>query len=46
MCAQGVPIPVVAKMIGNTPNTVMAYYAHSMKDKEKEAVQILSKVLL
>lgn len=46
MCAQGVPIPVVAKMIGDTPNTVMAYYAHSMKEKEKEAVQILSKVLL
>jgi len=46
MCAQGVPIPVVAKMIGDTPNTVMAYYAHSMKEKEKEAVQLLSKVLL
>ncbi len=46
MCAQGVPIPVVAKLIGDTPNTVMAYYAHSMKEKEKEAVQLLSKVLL
>ncbi|MFC9538680.1 site-specific integrase [Lysinibacillus sp. NPDC056959] len=45
MCARGVPIPIVAKMIGDTPNTVIEYYAHSMKDKEKEAVQILSKVL-
>ncbi|OXS70202.1 hypothetical protein B1B04_18735 [Lysinibacillus sp. KCTC 33748] len=46
LCGQGVPIPVVAKIIGDTPNTVMVYYAHSLKEKEKEAVQILSKVLL
>lgn len=46
LCAQGVPIPIVAKMIGDTPNTVLAFYAHSMKEKEKEAVQILSRVLL
>lgn len=46
LCAQGVPIPVVAKMIGDTSATVMKYYAHSLKDKEKEAVQLLSKVLL
>lgn len=46
LCAQGVPITIVAKMLGDTPNTVLNYYAHSLKDKEKEAAKLITKLIV
>lgn len=46
LCAQGVPITVVAKMLGDTPNTVLDYYAHSLKEKEKEAAKLITKLIV
>ncbi|KOS61300.1 tyrosine-type recombinase/integrase [Lysinibacillus agricola] len=46
LCAQGVAITVVAKMLGDTPNTVLDYYAHSLKEKEKEAAKLITKLIV
>jgi len=46
LCAQGVPITIVAKMIGDTPSTVLSYYAHSLKEKEKEAAKLITKLIV
>lgn len=34
------------KNISDTPNTVLDYFAHPLKDKEKEAARLITKIIV
>lgn len=45
LIAEGVAVPTVAKIIGDTPEIVMKAYAHSLVDEELKATKILSSLI-
>lgn len=44
LVGNGVPVPTVAKILGDTINVVNEVYSHSLERKEKEATQILGNI--
>ncbi|MBM7607535.1 integrase [Lysinibacillus composti] len=44
LVGNGVPVPTVAKILGDTINVVNEVYSHSLERKEKEAIEILGNI--
>ncbi len=45
LISRGVPITTVAKILGDTVETISKVYAHSLRQKEKEAANIIDDVI-
>ena len=45
LIAEKVPVTTVAQLIGDTPETVISTYAHSLKEQEIKAVNIFDKII-
>lgn len=45
LIGKGIPIPTVAKMMGDTSEVVMKVYAHSISEKEDEAIKIMKNLV-
>lgn len=41
---EGIPVPTIAKILGNTAAIITETYAHSIKEKENEALEITRKI--
>lgn len=41
LVSDGIPIPTVAKLLGNTPEMVLSVYAHHMAQDEQRAVEVI-----
>lgn len=44
LISNNVPVTSIAKIIGDTPQTVMKTYAHSFEENEKKAMKVLSEI--
>lgn len=45
LIAKGIPITSVAKLLGDSVEMVLKVYAHSLREKEKEAARVLDEVI-
>ncbi|KYG90849.1 hypothetical protein A0U40_17795 [[Bacillus] sp. KCTC 13219] len=44
LLSHNIPIPTVAKMVGDKPATIMSTYAHSIAEQENNAISILNEI--
>lgn len=45
LISKGIPVTTVAKMLGDSVETILRVYAHSLREKEKEIVKIMDSVM-
>lgn len=45
LISNNVPVTSIAKIIGDTPQTVLKTYAHSFAEKEKQAMKVLEEII-